>query len=263
MEKSKSNLSNIIKQGNQRFSKNEFKILNEFYQKNTKKNTLTRVWTSLSGDHDYTIGFKALNKESFVTVGYFENDLNQVCLTLIYGKYGRKWKINIISIGTLRIMNKDAFDWYEIAKSDYEKGYLIDAANDLSLANQLLKPANEYWNYQNAKEITKYRDIVKAKIYGQFTFPLTVEYVKTKPQIFQIYPQEINEGYFPMILYTTKNSMSDTIKLSKECDELHKKIGDLFKGIDKNNKMIFYRAYRSIPNDTTEVENYGFIRRNN
>ena len=157
-------------------------------------------------------------------------------------------------------MDKDAFDWYQTAKSDYDKGYLIDAANDLTLSYQLRKPANQFWQYQKEQEIEGYEQKVMADINSKFSFPMTVDYVKTKPQIFRIFPQGMNEGYFPAIFYITNIDMNDTTKLSKECNEIHSKIGELYKGIDKNKKMIFYRAFKSIPTGTNPVENYGFVR---
>lgn len=262
VKKSKNEFTNLIYQVRQSFSKEDFKILNEFYQKNTSENAHTNVMTGISGNHDYIIGFKTLNSEMFVSVGYFDNDLNQTCITMIYGKYGDKWKLNIMQVGTLRIMDKDAFDWYVEAKSKYEKGYLIDAANDIALSSQLIKPANQFWQYQKEKEIQEFGEKIMADINSQFTFPMTVDYVETKPQIFRIYPQGMNEGYFPMVQYTTTIDINDTTSLSRECDEIHSKIGELYNGINVDKKMIFYRAFKSIPTRNASVENYGFIREN-
>jgi hypothetical protein len=259
LEQGKNDLSMLIHQVRQSFSREDFKILNEFYQKNTTTEAQTNVMTGITGDHDYLIGFKALNKDMYVSVGYFDNDLNQTSLTLIYGKYGNEWKLNILQVGTLRIMEKDAFDWYQVSQQNYAKGYLIDAINDLVLANQLLKPANQFWQYQKEKEIQEFGQKVMAELNSKFTFPMAVDYVKTKPEIFRIYPQGIQEGYFPMIQYTTNIDLSDTLKLKRECDEIHNKIGDLYYGIDKGKKMIFYRAFESIPTGSIPVENYGFI----
>jgi len=72
----------------------------------------------------------------------------------------------------------------------------------------------------------------------------------------------MENGYFPMILYTTSINLNDTISLSKECDEIHSKIEKQFNGITKNNKLILYRAYKTIPNGNEQVEQYGFIRKN-
>lgn len=243
-----------------KISKDKFVVLNEFHQKNTTSGMQTNVFTGLSGNHDYVIGFNSVTPESFITVGYFKVDISQTSIVFIYGKYGNEWKLNIIQVGLLRIMNKDAYDWYEVAKADYEKGYLIDAINDISIANLILIPANEIWHYQKEKEIGDFGQKVFKEGYSKYSFPKSVDYVKTKPQIFRIFPQEMAEGYYPTILYTTTLDLIDSIKLSRECDEIHSRIGEIYNGIDKNKKKIFYRAFKSIPNGTTPVESFGFTR---
>jgi len=257
----KSFVNTLLQEAKNRISKDKFVILNEFYQKNTTSGMQTNVFNGISGNHDYVIGFKSETSESFISVGYFKDDLSQTSMVFIYGKYGDTWKLNIMQVGLLRIMNKDAYDWYEVAKSDYKKGYLIDAINDLTIANQILIPANEVWHYQKEKEIGDYGQKVLAEISSKYPLPMTVDYVKTKPQIFRIFPQGMAEGYFPTILYTTTLDINDSIKLSRECDEIHSRIGEIYKGIDKDKKMIFYRAFKSIPKGSTQVENFGFIRR--
>lgn len=257
----KSFVNTLMQEAKKRISKDKFVVLNEFLQKNTTSDMQTNVFTGISGNHDYIIGFNSLTKESFISVGYFKDDLSQTCMVFIYGKYGDKWKLNIMQVGLLKIMNKDAYDWYDVAKSDYKKGYLIDAVNDLTIANQILIPANQVWHYQKEKEIADFGQKVMAEISTKYHLPMTVDYVKTKPQIFRIFPQGMAEGYFPTVFYTTTLDLNDSIKLSKECDEIHSRIGEIYNGIDKNKKMIFYRAFKSIPNGTTPVENFGFIRR--
>ncbi|MFZ4455651.1 MAG: hypothetical protein ACOYOT_05460 [Bacteroidales bacterium] len=261
LEQSKNGLVVLIQQSKNKFSKNKFTLLNEFYQINSSANMHTNVISGISGEHDYVIGFNALNSESYISVGYFKDDLWESSVVFIYGKYGNKWKLNIMQLGVMRIMNKDAYDWYSLSKNDYEKGYFIDAINDLTLANQIMKPANQIWQYQKEKEIKDFEQKVMKEINSKYPLPMTVAYVKSKPQIFGIFPQGMEEGYFPTIQYTTILNINDSIELSKECDEIHNKIGELFKGIDKNKKMIFYRAFKSIPNGTTPIENFGFIRR--
>ena len=82
IEQGKNNLTTLMQKVRKSFSLKDFKILNEFYQKNISTNTSTRVFTGISGDHDYSISFKPLNSEMFVTVGYFDNDLNQTSLNM-------------------------------------------------------------------------------------------------------------------------------------------------------------------------------------
>jgi len=258
IEQNKYDLDMLMQQVKQSFSKNGFEILNDFYLRNASENSQVSVMTGSSGDHDYVIDFKALRSETYISIGYFDKNLYHTCLTLIYGKYGKEWKLNIMQVGALRIMNKDAFDWYQSAKINYGKGYLIDAENDMVLANSILKPGHKFWQYQKEKEIQDFEKKVTADIYAKYTFPISIDFVKSKPQIFRIHLQSLNDEYFPMILYTTTIDLKDTLNLSKECDEIHSGIGELFNGIDKNKKLILYRAYKSIPTGASPVETYVF-----
>ena len=258
----KDDLKNLMQLVKGSLKINDFEILNEFYQKNAAANINTQVLTGRANNHDYVISYEALNKEMYVSVGYFKDDLYERSITFIYGKSGDDWKLNIINIGVLKIEKKDAFDWYQTAKSNLNKGYLIDAICNMGIANQLLRPANQLWQYQNEKEILEFGQKLNTQAYGKYTFPLTVDYVNSKPQIFRIIPQGMKDGYFPLILYTTSINLNDTTRLSKECDEIHERVGEFFNGIKVNNKMIFYRAYKSIPNGNESVEQYGFIRKN-
>jgi len=51
--------------------------------------------------------------------------------------------------------------------------------------------------------------------------------------------------------------------LAAECKAMHEKIGDLFKGIDINNKIIIYRPQKHIPNGTDPDNKYVFMMKNN
>jgi hypothetical protein len=59
----------------------------------------------------------------------------------------------------------------------------------------------------------------------------------------------------------TALNINDTTALSKECTEIHKNIGQVFKGLDTDKKYIFYRAFEKLPTNNEEVNNYGFLRR--
>ena len=220
------------------------------------------VSSGKKGDHDYQIRYEARYKEMYVVVGCFEDTRDQKCFTFIYGKSGDNWKLNSMQAGILKIMNKDAIDWYLMAKKEYEKGYLIDAMCHMGISSQLLKPGSHQWQYQKENEIEVFEQKVTKQTYAKYPFPLTVDSVKTKPVIFRVYSQAITEGYFPLILYTTTIDLHNISKLSNECNEIHKNIGKLFKGIDSNNKIILYRPYKSIPTGTeTTTKQYGFLRK--
>lgn len=260
LEQSK-DLETMVMSGNWKIDPTKFQIKNQFYLKKSADGTDSRVFTGLTGDHDYTIHFKAINKEMFISVGYLEDDLQRLALTMIYGKYGDNWKLNILQIGLLDIENKDAIDWYRQAQENFNKGNIVDAALNFTLASQCLKPANQIWQYGLESEINDFGQKVNQEVNKTYTFPITVESIKSKPQLFRVFPQGMNEGFHPSVYYVTTLNINDTTALSKECTELHKQIGQVFKGLDQDKKYIFYRAFEKLPTNNEEVNNYGFLRR--
>ncbi len=84
--------------------------------------------------------------------------------------------------------------------------------------------------------------------------------LKSKPQIFRVFPQGMSEGFHPSVYYVTTLNTADTTALSKECTEIHKNIGQVFKGLNQDKKYIFYRAFERLPINNEEVNNYGFLR---
>jgi len=239
----------------------DFRILNEYYQKNAAKKHVAVVSSGKTGNHDYQIQYESLNKEMYVLVGYFEGEMNKKCFTFIYGKDGNKWKLNGYQAGFLEIMKKDAYDWYLSAKSNYQKGYLVDALCNIGLATQLLKPANHLWHYQKEKEILALEHEITKETYASYKFPLTLDSVETKPVIFRVYAEPMNDAYFPLILYITSVDLNDTQRLSKECNEIHEQIAKRFKGLTINNKIILYRPLKSIPTGTETTQQRGFMKK--
>ncbi len=251
----------LFSQAKERVSFSKFKIRNQFYIRNSVKEKDISFRSGLSGDHDYSLDFKSINKETFATVGYFEDSLQILSLVTIYGKYGDTWRLNMFHLGIIRLMNKDAFDWYERAAGYFKKGCFVDAANDLDLCQQVIEPGNKVWHYQKQKDFDKLSRQVWEATNKAYSFPLTVSQVPSKPKIFKEFPQVTKQGYFPMILYTTSLKMSDTALLRKECDAMHQVIGKVFHGLDLNNEYIIYRIFEKIPSNNDLGVNYEFVRK--
>lgn len=260
LEQSK-DLETMVMSGNWKIDPTKFQIKNQFYLKKSADGTDSKVFTGLTGDHDYTIHFKAINKEMFISVGYLEDDLQRLALIMVYGKYDDIWRLNILQIGLLDIENKDAIDWYREAQKNFSKGNVVDAALNFTLVSQCLKPANQLWQYGLESEINTFGQKVTQEVNKTYTFPITVESIKSRPQIFRVFPQGMSEGFHPSVYYVTTLNISDTTALSKECTEIHKNIGQVFKGLDQDKKYIFYRAFERLPINNEEVSNYGFLRK--
>lgn len=257
----KSKLDSIFEFTNRILKDKEFEYKDQFYIENTTKNVSNTIFSGLANnDYDYIVHYMALNKKMFISMLLPKDTKDAMLITLIYGLYGNDWKLNIFQFGQYSIDGKTAIDFYNIAKGDFENKNLIDAANNLSLGQQCLRPANQFLQYQKDKDFGDLQKQVMGEINLKYKFPIVVEQVMTKPQIFNIHPQVIDEGHFPMIRYYSQIDLKDTASLRKENLEIQKVIGHIFKGIDQNKKYLFYRVFDEIPDGTIKYrEHYGFV----
>jgi hypothetical protein len=249
----------IMQQVGQNFDAARFHIKNQFYIQHERPGASTSLIAG-NGTHQYTLNFPAANEQQFVMVGYFDNKVQDLALTCIYGKYGTRWKLNALQVGLMRISDKDASDWFEQAQRDFAKGYLATAANDMVICNLVSQPANRFWHYSQEGKYQSFDKQLSAALNHNYTFPLTINSIPSHPQIFRIFPQGMNKGYFPMVLYKSGINLKDTIALSKECDAINQQLDKVFSGLSLGNKYMFFRAYEKIPAEGEQAANHGFVR---
>ena len=82
---------------------------------------------------------------------------------------------------------------------------------------------------------------------AKYQYPIVIENVPTKPMIFRIFSQDMNDGSYPMVYYVSHIKLADTGALRKENNELKKVIGKLIPGIDKDKKYVLYSAFNQLP----------------
>ena len=235
-----------------------YKILDEYYIKNTAKNMFNSIPSGLSAENGYILNLKTPSKEKYVAL-LLSNELdNGILITTIYGKYDDNWKIDILQIGEYNFLGKGPFDLYDMAKQSYDKGYLMDAADFIFLSNACIEPAAAYLQYNNESEIKSFCQKVIKEMKEKYAFPLTLEQVNTKPKVFNIYP-EVKHGFFPVIQYISSINLKDTAALKIENEKIKKEIGQIFQGLDKDKNHIYYQAFNEIPNGTKSVAGYNFI----
>ena len=260
IEQSGNDLEQLLVKVGDVFSNPNFSTLNQFYAQNSTTGIGNTVVSGVGEINDYVIHYKALNKEMFISILKPQNSLDEYIITNIYGKYPDGWKLNILQFGQYKIDGKTAPELYLKAKSEYENGYLIDAGNNMFLSSVVATPANSFWQYQNEKEMEKFFETLMSEIKNKYSFPLTLSEIESKPQIVNIFSQPTIDGYFPMIEYLTNIDLNDTIKTKTENNQIHKSIGEIFKGIDKDKEFIFYKAFNQIPDGKTPVPTYGFVK---
>ena len=259
VEKVDSNFYNSIKNINISFNSKSYKIVDEYNVVNSSTGLSNTLMSDASADNGYIINYKAMNKDMYVSLLMPTGLDNELLVTAIYGKYGDEWKINILQFGQYSLFEKTAPDYYKLAQESYNKSYLIDAINYISLANQCLRPGNENFKYKKEKEITDFYTKVLNEANTNFALPMTLEKIDTKPKIFKIFPQITNEGFFPMVYYLSSINVKNVKALKDENDKVKVEVSKLFKGIDKDKKNVFYWAFNEMPDGVKLVEHYGFI----
>ncbi|MTH16129.1 hypothetical protein [Flavobacterium sp. LC2016-01] len=254
-----SDLDKLVGTVSSNYQSKSYTILDQYYVSNSSVDIPNTLISGVSGDNDYTIGYKALNKEMYTVLWMPTSEYNDALITVIYGKYGNEWKINILQFGQYTLLKKTAPDYYKLAQESYKKGYLIDAVNYMTVAKQCLKPASEFFKYQKEQEINDFSDKVFKEASSKFTLPFTLENIESKPKVFRIFPQMTKDGFMPEICYISSIKLADTVALKVENEKVKIEAAKAFNGLDKVKTKIFYGAYNEMPDGKKEVMQYRFI----
>ncbi|MEQ9286909.1 MAG: hypothetical protein RIG77_08380 [Cyclobacteriaceae bacterium] len=260
LEKSGDNINQLLEQAGNVFTTTDYKILNQFQVKNLTTGIGNTVLSGISGLNDYIIHYQALNEEMFISILIPKSAYEEFIITNIYGKYQDGWKLNILQFGQYKIDGQTAPELYSKANNKFDKGYLVDAANTMFLCSQVANPANKFWQYQKEDEMKALQETIMKSVNVEYSFPLTLEKVDSKPKFLTIYPKGIQEGYFPMVEYLTNIDLKDTAATKLENNQIHDLIGQIFNGIDKDKKYIFYKALSEMPDGKIPVPTYGFVK---
>jgi len=242
LEKNRDNLDRMIQQLSERIKTSEYRTIDQYHVQNSTSGLANTVMSEISGAKDYIIEFLCTN---------------------IYGKYPDGWRLNIAHIGDYTVNGKNAPQLYQQAKKEYEKGFLMDAVNNMFLNSGVISPGGKVLKYQKEDEMKAFYERILQELNETFNFPMTISEIDSNPQILNIYPKETDEGYFPMVEYFTKIDLKDTVRTKIENSAIHELIGDKFKGLNEDKKYVFYTALNGIPDGKTLVSVYRFIQENN
>jgi hypothetical protein len=243
----------------------DYKIINEFYTINIAPKATLTLSSDNGGSDDYEIKYKGLNKHMYTSLFIPQTARGNAVVLVCYGKYDSGWKINVLYFGVRKVFNKTAPDYYKLARDEYDKGNLVNAAAMIGVAKQLASPLNDYFRYKNQDEMKDFYDKVITEGDKYYHLPITVN-ISTHPQIFSVYPQIFDqgepEGIFPIVRYRSSIPQTDTIALKSEKDNIQKVIGSIFKGITTENDYILYQACDKIPTSASDIiHRYGFVER--
>jgi hypothetical protein len=259
LSEKKDSFVNLITQVSPYIQSNEFEILNQFYITNFSSGNDCLLQSGTDTTKDYRFIFTANNKETYVSLLKLKDGYNDILLSIVYGKYGDEWKINILYFGLFAIHGKTANDYLTSAKEKYDNGHLMDAFMDMMICMEIIYPGGDYLLYLSETEMHKFTNKIVDAIEKTMSFPLPLSELETKPQIVSIYPQIIDEGIFPMIEYFTEVNIDDTIQGKIENDKIHSVIGNYINGITDNKKYVFYKAFNEMPDGEKVLPFYGYV----
>lgn len=264
LERSGDKLNSIVDTIGNGMRSAEYTIIDEYYTINTATNARNTLISGLDSNNGYFINYQALNKEMFTALLEIKNENTSLMILAIYGKYDDGWKMNILNADAYKLSGKTAQDYYNEAKKHYDNGELLDATDKMVLAAKISTPGGRYFNYKNVEAIKEFREKVIKEANQKYKLPVSIDDIKTHPQIFSVVPQYISGpdgGFFPYVAYKSNIDLNDTSALKAENEAVQKATAAMFKGITQNNRYILYRAFRDLPGPTASKESYGFIQK--
>jgi hypothetical protein len=256
-------IDSLINRVSPAFTSDQFTILDEYNVHNLVSGISVSLQANLKTDDDYTLTYNAMNRETYASLLLVNDPTGEVLVTVVYGNYDGNWEINILQVGQYRYYYKNAMEYYRLAKLNYEKGYFIDAADNLLIANQCLKPANEIFMYKKEEEVKAFYDKVVKETLSRYNLPLTLENIPSKPKVFSIYPQLKEGGYYNTFRYLSSINMVDSIALEKENKKVRIEVKKIFTGVGIYKKITLYQAFNEMPDGKHPIKYYGFIDRGN
>jgi hypothetical protein len=233
--------------------KPKFSVYDEFYVKNSDRYAVTDV---ISKKHGYTFTFRNDRPETYVSLLKVSGHQYDSLLAVTYGLTDDGWKIYAVDMFGLGNWGIDVNGYYHKAEQNEEKGYLVNAYVNARNASELINRGDNvklHWN--NEGEIIDYAKQLEADINSEYSFPMVLNKISTKPAVLGLQPRAIVNHILPCIDYYTVIPLNDTAQLREEKDAIKRELRSSLKGINFNAPVMF-RAY---DNENGTGDNHHFI----
>lgn len=236
------------------------KITDAYHVVNRGSDAAVSIISEDSSSADaFQIRYQAQTPESYVIVSTPNVQGDAYRIFMVFGKYEESWQLDILNMGRYTVAGKTAIDFYETAKEEEAKGHLTNAINAMVIATSIASPADPYWQYRAHDEMMAYNDALMQKALAAYPMPMSIESIATKPEIFKVMPQRVEDKICTMVKYRSSININDTVALAAENALLHDLMPATFKGIDSEVPYIFYRVYNEAPQEGVTVPYYGFV----
>ncbi len=237
------------------FRKSDYKLADEYYVVNKYKDFDT-VLNHSKSINNYNVLYRGGPREMYIAffVPKTKTD-NEWLIGAMFYKLNYGWKLSVLDFGMYKIDGKTAPELCETAGDEYNKHYLVNAANYIQLAHSIERPVAMY-AYAMEDSINNAYWRIAAEATAKTKFPIVLNDVATHPHIFKIFEGEFNDGYYPKIYYQTSINVSDTNAIRKENNEIMQALPKVIPGIDKDSPWLLFTAFNKLPNVQESVPRY-------
>ena len=234
----------------------DFTLLDEYYIVNGKKvdDTLT---VSGAGENAYNIRYPGVTKETYIAFYIPKKGENKSLVTTVYGKYSYGWKLSDMEVSPYIVNGKTAPQLYKLAKEEYNKKYLVNAANNLALAASCLKPS-AIWKYPDESDISDLYGKVLNEATAKYRYPLTLTELPARPMVLSLYSKTTDAGTYPLIMYMTHININDTNAVKAENIQVKKALAKTMPGLDKGTN-VYYDAFNKYPRSDESVDRFEMV----
>jgi hypothetical protein len=240
---------------NNALQRDSFMRLDEYYVQN-KYILADTITVKNNGINNYSLIYPGTAQEMYINLLVPKtNTPNRSMITIIYAHYDYGWKVSTLDINPYLLNGKTAPELFQLAKKEYDSGYLLSAANTITQATTCTRP-NSIWKYAIEDGLYKFFDKATGEANNKYHYPIILNEVSTRPRIIRIYNKTTNEGTYPIICYLTKINLKDVAAIERENNEIKKKIGLVMPGIDKNKTLLHYAAYNEMMSNKASVPHY-------
>jgi hypothetical protein len=209
-------------------------------------------------DYDFQVSIKRVGNEMFMSLSETQ-EFNKLLLSLVYAKQDGQWKLSQYHIGSFKIAEKNAVQWYEEALPYYNQGSLISALFRLEMANSCLNPA-PFLKYQKEGEIVELAEKAQAEFKSKYSLPIQLSDIKGKPVIYDIRPQFVQQDIIPVVWYITSIKLEDVNGLKEEANSMSPIVQQMFPDIAEGTKYIVFKAFSEPPSDPNKTyKAYGTV----
>jgi hypothetical protein len=242
-----------------RLKEGDYSVLDEFYIVSAKKDTATQVLkVTNKGINNYEYNYAISTLEQYIVFFVPKGIPNQYMITAEFCKFDYGWKLSKLDLGEYAVNGKTGPELDKLAHQRYDEKCLAVATTIAQQAGQCLRPSGT-WKYPDEQAVGDFTGALINETNRKYQFPYTVTQVSTEPWIFRVFSKTTPQGVFPQIYYISHIKLADTNAIKKENANIQKAITKVFPGIDKDNKYIYYSAFKNMPDGSGSFDHFDMI----